>query len=332
MANKHRMIIRADGGTGIGMGHIMRTLVLADLLKQHVDIIYVCNKDYITGIQFLREKGYDVLSFMKDNLLEELISIEAACLLTDNYEIDQDYVSKVRNHFKVVGYIDDNALLTYEADFILNQNFGAQYIDYNVNNDCELFLGSEYLLVREAFRNKSIKTVRNGVKQVLITVGGSDDLNLMSKLLQMVWDMDFKFNIVVGPMFPYEQDMIIKYGGLKNIVIHKQPDMTILMLECDMAISSCGSTLYELGLLGIPTIGISIADNQIPLANRMHSEGLIEYVGEINTLKAGILRENLLELAKDYGKRNTMNRLNQEMFNARGAERAAKRIYNMMGE
>lgn len=332
MANKQRMIIRADGGAGIGMGHVMRTLVLADFLKQYVDVTYVCNKHYIGGIQFLRQKGYEVLSFSEDKLLEELISIEAVCLLTDNYKIDKDYLNEVRKYFKIVGYIDDNALLSYEADFVLNQNFGAQRIDYNVNNDCELLLGSEYLLVRETFRNAPVKIVQNKVKQVLITVGGSDDLNLTSKLLQMVWDMDFKFDIVVGPIFPYEQDLIRKYGDSKNIMIHKQPEMASLMINCDIAISSCGSTLYELGLLGIPTIGISVADNQIPLASRMCKDGLIEYLGEINIVEQGLLRRRLLELANDNKKRKNMNRLNQEMLNKHGVELVAKRILDKMGE
>ena len=37
-----KIAIRADGGSKIGMGHIMRTLVLAKELAKTNDVFYIC--------------------------------------------------------------------------------------------------------------------------------------------------------------------------------------------------------------------------------------------------------------------------------------------------
>ncbi len=40
-----KIAIRADGGAKIGMGHIMRTLVLAKELSKNHDVFYICRVD-----------------------------------------------------------------------------------------------------------------------------------------------------------------------------------------------------------------------------------------------------------------------------------------------
>ena len=37
---KPKIIIRADGGTSIGMGHVMRCIALADMLKNNFNIAF----------------------------------------------------------------------------------------------------------------------------------------------------------------------------------------------------------------------------------------------------------------------------------------------------
>ena len=95
-----RIAIRADGGASIGMGHIMRTLVLAKEFAKNNEVFYVCrvqgdislplskienSKDetlynrisdkYITGIEKVIGEGFKVLFIREENLLEDLKNI-----------------------------------------------------------------------------------------------------------------------------------------------------------------------------------------------------------------------------------------------------------------
>jgi UDP-2,4-diacetamido-2,4,6-trideoxy-beta-L-altropyranose hydrolase len=50
-------------------------------------------------------------------------------------------------------------------------------------------------------------------------------------------------------------------------------------LESDICIGASGTTLYERFILGLPSIVVTVAENQIPLAEEAHKQGLIKYLG-----------------------------------------------------
>jgi spore coat polysaccharide biosynthesis predicted glycosyltransferase SpsG len=55
-----KIAIRADGGSQIGMGHIMRTLVLAKELNKYddIEVFYICSieEEYFGG----NSQGFDL--------------------------------------------------------------------------------------------------------------------------------------------------------------------------------------------------------------------------------------------------------------------------------
>lgn len=328
---KPSLMIRADGGMIIGMGHLMRTSVIAERLREDINVTYVCNQEYEEGIRWLEKKGYKVDRFKEEELLEKMIKIQAYGVLTDSYMIDDEYIKQMKKNFKVVGYIDDNVLKDYDADFIINQNFGAEGLNYKIQN-CICMLGCRYLLVRENFRQVSPIKIVERVKDILLTVGGSDNKNLTEKILDFIKDLPYNFNVIIGPMFQYEKNLKNKFEKYKNIVFYNQPNIEEIMIKNDMAISSCGSTLYELGILGIPTLGISVADNQEGLARRMHNKKMIEYLGDIKGIQPEILRRQIVELDKDKKKRERMADLCINELNKDGVELVVEKIMQKIEE
>jgi UDP-2,4-diacetamido-2,4,6-trideoxy-beta-L-altropyranose hydrolase len=318
------IVIRADGGKTIGMGHLMRTSVLAQELKKYTDVCYVCSNEYAEGIHFLRDKGFKVLE--TDNVLETLMQSKAKAIITDHYSISSTYINEVRAHFKVVGYIDDNVAYSYKADFILNQNFGAEQLNYENSKPCDLLVGIDYLLIREEFRNLEPIKIKEKVEKVLITVGGSDYFNLTEKILEIVCDLPFHFYVVIGPAFPYQNKLYNRYNEYENIHFEVEPTMSKVAQKCDMAISSCGSTLYELALVGIPTIGINIADNQVALAKRMEEACMIWSLGDIKSLLSEQINEALMKLAYNKKERLSLQQANRSRVNGNGAKKVAEYI------
>jgi len=69
------------------------------------------------------------------------------------------------------------------------------------------------------------------------------------------------------------------------------------MKKTDIAISACGSTLYELCAMKVPTIGIVIADNQERLGKQMCIEGVIvggKWIGDYDRGELKCLLNNLI--------------------------------------
>lgn len=112
---------------------------------------------YKPGIDKIKSEGFTVLTINEDKFIKELCKVKADCLITDSYDVNEEYFNLTKDMFKVTGYIDDTNLYYFNVDFIINQNIGAEELSYKVNKDTKLFLGTNYTMLREEFR-KIIKT------------------------------------------------------------------------------------------------------------------------------------------------------------------------------
>ena len=279
--------IQADGGNTIGIGHVMRTLVLAKELAKTNDVFYICRinskemEKYASGIKRIKEYGFNVRTISEETFIEELCKIKADCLITDSYDVDEQYFNIIKKNFKITIYIDDMNLHYFNVDILINQNINAEKLEYKVNKDTELLLGIDYLMLRDEFRNTSKSINKPKIKDIMITIGGSDNNSITNKLCEYIKDLDFEFHIIIGPSF--KDDNIKKLVNLsiekKNIKLYFNANMFLVMKKCDIAISACGSTLYELMACGIPTLGIIVAENQKLIAMNLHDNKVIYNLG-----------------------------------------------------
>ncbi len=205
-----KIAIRADGGSEIGMGHIMRTLVLAKELAKTNDVFYICKVDvplsskYKQGIDKVKAEGFDIVTINENNILSELKNISSDCLITDSYDVNEQYFNLTKDMFKITGYIDDMNLYYFNVDFIINQNIGAEEYSYEVNKDTKLFLGTNYTMLRKEFRKNFNKNLKKEVQNVMITVGGGDPDGITNTICDYVKDLELKFHIVIGSSFKEE--------------------------------------------------------------------------------------------------------------------------------
>jgi len=280
--------IRADGGSSIGMGHIMRTLVLARELRKKHNVFYTCKADdpltdkYYAGIDFIAKQGFKVVKIDEKEIIKDLKNIKSDCIITDSYDVDEEYFNALKRIFRISGCFDDEKICEYyNVDFLINQNAYAFTFDYHVNKDTDLILGNKYIILREEFRNIPAPVINKDIKDIMITVGGSDNTNITGEIINSLKNSNFNMHVVIGPSFKHYDEL--KKNENERIRFYFNPKMSVLMTKCDIAISSCGSTLYELAACGTPTIGIVIVDNQLMAAEYMSKSGSIIY-SDINDL------------------------------------------------
>ncbi|CBZ04597.1 UDP-2,4-diacetamido-2,4,6-trideoxy-beta-L-altropyranose hydrolase [Clostridium botulinum] len=327
-----KIAIRAEGGSQIGMGHIMRTLVLAKELAKTNDVFYICKVDtplsskYIPGIDKAKSEGFKLLTINENNFIKELCKVKADCLITDSYDVNEEYFNLTKDMFKITGYIDDMNLYNFNVDFVINQNIGAEEYSYKVNKDTKLFLGSKYTMLREEFRKNPKKPIKKEVQNIMITVGGADPNGIINIICDYIKDLEFKYHIVIGPSFKEGNvKKLIKLKNSKdNINLYFNANMIGIMNKCDIAISGCGSTLYELAACSIPTLGLIIADNQEKIAQKMHKEGLIYNLGWYTDLTKNKIVENIEEISKIDNRQEMIK--NQKIINRNGVEELSRKI------
>lgn len=322
----YRVVFRADGGSKIGLGHIMRSTVLADKLGKFAETIFVCKKgeEYTAGINYIKNKGFNVVEFETDNLLITLANVGGDCLITDSYIVSEVYFEKTKKIFKYTGYIDDLNKHYFNVDFIINQNIYAEDFCYNVNPHTKLFLGPGYFLLRDEFAKLPTRKLKNDVKDIMITLGGSDPNNLTMKIVELIKNaaLGLNIHIVIGPSFYYRNELeIIQSHEIKTYF--NPARISDIMLDCDLAISACGGTLYELAACGTPTIGVVVADNQELNAEKMAAIGAINYCNKLSGLP-GIIK------GMDFKKRNSMSMVGRKLVDGLGSDRLASEIYNLI--
>lgn len=272
--------IRTDGNPKIGAGHVMRCLSIAEALKDLGEVVLFITADE-TSVKLIESRGfgYLVLHTRWDDMegeLQKLLTVisenKIDKLFIDSYQITEKYMLTLRQYVKTA-YIDDRGEWVYPTDVLINYNMQAPEVDYEslyrrkAFRTPRLLLGCEYVPVRKEFGNVEYK-VREFARDILITTGGADMYNaaghILNKLLEHA-DQNplLRYHIVSGA---YNEHM----ESLKNIakansqvyVYENVSDMWNLMKKCDIAVSAAGSTMYELAVVGIPTVYFYFVDNQ----------------------------------------------------------------------
>ncbi|MEM2618812.1 MAG: hypothetical protein QW356_04940, partial [Candidatus Hadarchaeales archaeon] len=115
-------------------------------------------------------------------------------------------------------------------------------------------------------------------------------------------------------------------GNVKVFGNLSTEEMKKLMLECDVAVSAGGQTTYELARVGIPSVLIAVAENQLLNCKGWEEAGFACYMGfagERNMLQKTV---NCLKKLEDEKIRSKMSKKGRKCVDGQGARRAVKEL------
>lgn len=311
--------IRADANKKIATGHVMRCMSIADEMKERgYDVCFITadhNADELIHSRGFANKCLDSEWNNLENELEtgKIVSIlnntdNLEGIIVDTYYVTEKYLEILHKICKTI-YIDDiYALKEYPVDFLINYNVYASDIDYKSRclPDTKLLLGVRYVPLRKEFQN--IKPVfRKNVKNIFISTGGADKFNMTGELLEEIFEKtniekykifnEINFHVICGGMNVNLTKLLEISDKHKNVIINKNvSNMAEIMLECEIAVSACGSTMYELCACGLPIITYSFADNQLPGIKKFDKMGMIVNCGDIRKKDLYIIDEIIKQL------------------------------------
>lgn len=324
-----KIAIRADGSKNIGMGHIVRCIALYKKFNQkNLEIIFITNQnedvesllkyEKIKFIGITYETLYEELKIVNNIIKENEIDI----FITDSYYIDEYYLREIKPKPKLLVSIDDNGICKYPSDIVINGNLYATDIIYNkVDQNIKLLLGSKYTILREEFANKKPIEIKQNVNKILVTMGGSDINNFTKTVIESIDDLDCKVDIVIGNSYKYKEDIeTIIRDNTKFNAIYNPKSMSHVMLNNDIAITSSGSTIYELAVLGIPSITTIQSENQINAAKKVEDLNIMINLGEFSKITKSQLKKSTKELMANYEKRKQMSETSLRFVSKNGTD------------
>jgi UDP-2,4-diacetamido-2,4,6-trideoxy-beta-L-altropyranose hydrolase len=323
------VVFRVDSSVTIGTGHVMRCLTLARQLKQmNANVSFICRDLEGNLINFIKDHGFtvyvlqkirinetdnnDTFKWYKENwqqdVRETLYIVESYIhsidfFIVDHYGLDEKWESKLKPFTKKLMVIDDLANRKHVCDFLLDQNLYLNYQERYKNlvpPECKQLLGPNYVLLREEFIEASRqKRIRDGeIHDILVFFGGTDPTNETIKALNALalLENNIKVNVVVGSSNNRKAEIREYCDRYPNFFFHCQvSNMAELMNEADLAIGAGGTTTWERCYLGLPSITIIVADNQIELTDAVSKFGATINLG----FSHEVTSDQIFEAVKD---------------------------------
>ncbi|MBL8350030.1 MAG: UDP-2,4-diacetamido-2,4,6-trideoxy-beta-L-altropyranose hydrolase [Burkholderiaceae bacterium] len=303
-----RVAFRVDAAPHIGSGHLMRCLTLADALKARG-----CETHFLgrplpasarTQVESRQHQWHDIAianpeppepdgprhaAWLGTAQREDaavasrtLSSLQPEWLVVDHYALDRRWEQAVRPRVGRVMVIDDLADRDHDCDLLLDQNYhrcAEQRYDGHVPRGCRRLLGPRYALLRPEFTAaRARRRGRDGsMRRLLISLGGADAANITAVALDAALRLpsDCEIDVVVGAAYQAHRELAERCASLERVRVHVQTDrMGELMAAADIAVGAAGSSAWERLCLGLPTVTVAIADNQVPGLTSLCEAGL----------------------------------------------------------
>lgn len=337
-----KIAFRADGNEITGMGHVMRCLALAEELQKNAAQIMFLTRDNRQTISKIQDYGFQTVIIRSPGFAQEVEEIRSLIqnnsinlLITDSYKITEEYLGELKKTVPILVTVDDLNQMTFPSDIVINGNIYANELNYcSKNGNTRFLLGPSYVLMRREFSVVPQRLIRKRANKVLVTVGGSDGFNLTPKILNILDNLKQKLRItvVIGPNFLNTSEFRTATSRVYHEIFLKENvnNMKELMLECDLAITAGGTTLYELAVTGTPAVVILQAENQMLGAEKMHDNGIIYNLGMGNRDFSEPLIDAVTFLLNNYTLRKEMSSRGQKLIDGKGCIRCTREIVNTL--
>lgn len=277
----------------MGTGHIMRMIALAQAWQDQEGEVMFLSAEITPALEArLKEEG-----FLQEKIQASAGSredLEATCAVItrygadsipfalDGYQFDADFQLGLKNAGCRLLVMDDYGhAAVYHADWVLNQNISAREELYARRAPyTRLLLGTKFALLRREFLKYRgwQREIPEIARKVLVTLGGADPDNVTVKVIEALAPLDIEVKVVVGGSNPHLSELqksleLLKTQTAKTTLVVNQEDMPGLMAWADLAIAAGGSTAWELAFMGLPSLFVILADNQVGIATELENAG-----------------------------------------------------------
>lgn len=374
------VVIRADASLHIGTGHVMRCLVFSrELKKLGYDVHFIMRRLPGNLIGFIKEQGLKTIELPLEReyvrpssdsdyagwlqVTEEQDAIDfnakvksADLVLVDHYALGVEWERTIRKQLDCNVLVFDDLMRNHHADFLVDPTFLRNEFAYNDKNSAGInLIGTDFAIIDPSFsviRERKIAVVHSSEDKILLSMGGIDKDGVTLDVMKSLFFSGLNFppvTVLISPKSP-------SYDEVKEMCVNNKDkftqldftfDMASLMEQHSIAIGAPGGTSWERCALGIPSILIPLADNQLAIASSLENNNAAIVVQRDNLnssiLKAYLklvehkveMRDSCFRICDGYGLRrvlqfvlSTSRDRNQDIFIRTAKENDIKQVYD----
>ena len=192
-----KIVLRADAGKKTGYGHFIRSLALADYLKNDFECYFASFNSDISDGQFSDYQRQEICGVCSPwecggNSLEEFDRNfsnslhEVDIVVLDNYYFSTEYQKLIRNKGHKLVCIDDLHDRHMVCDLLMT-GCPLKKEDFSVETYTRFIGGMEWSLLRPPFlQSMPFRNIRSKVTKVVNAMGGADAFNLTDKMIKVI--------------------------------------------------------------------------------------------------------------------------------------------------
>lgn len=358
-----QVAFRTDASNALGIGHVMRCLTLADSLQEYGLKCHFISSEMIGDLaELIAIRGHQLtINQLKphriprsklfgdksnnyewaadsENTIEILKQINPDWLVVDNYTLDKQWEKSVARYVDKILIIDDLANRPHHCDILVDPNFGRVPKHYNelVDRQCKVLCGPHYALIRSAFRTFRKQSLQRRqdqreLKKLFVSMGGVDQNNATERVLNSLRQSSLpscsSISVVMGSNAPWIENVRLTAKDMPwpTQVFVAPVNIAELMAESDLAIGAAGGTSWERCCVGLPTLLVVLAENQLFGANAMDTANIAKLIGQLKDIS--------ITLPKAISDMNNINYRRTISMNASNVTdgKGASRILSAMG-
>ena len=243
------------------------------------------------------------------------------------------YLSALGSESRRVLLVDDAANHdAYPVGFVLNQNAHADRAAYPADAPARFLLGTSFALLRREFRPDPMsRTIPERARHLLVTLGGADPGGATRRVLAAVAGLPRELRqgaavrVIVGAANAdgarLEAEARRLSGTLAVQIERAVTDMPSLLAWADLAITSGGSTVWELARMGCPALVIETVPVEGLLVGGLARVGLDDRLGHADDLDGATITAAVAARIDDQRWRQEMSALGRELVDGQGATR-----------
>lgn len=326
--------MKVEGGGRFGLGHVVRSLELAAVLRRSgVSIAgFACNDDAASRAR-IRAAGYpcDVLPISQRGSLVQMVDRTSANAIVVDQPTDAVRAFRALRRVRpglFLAALDPPVpdVAAFDAVITLFHHGTAprpaRTTGYHEGVEFAV-LGSQFSM-RRAPPNGLIKEV----KEILVCFGGTDPQRLTVKVLRALQrglPGTPTLHIVLGPGLTFGSVVrqAARDGALPYELHTDVHLMSRLMAGCQLAICSGGATLMELCCVGCPALVIAQNEAEARFATYVSRRGAARYVGPARRVTEREIRAAVLAMCAAPAVRRRQAAHGQRLIDGRGTRRTA---------
>jgi UDP-2,4-diacetamido-2,4,6-trideoxy-beta-L-altropyranose hydrolase len=257
----YKISILCKAGFLTGMGHVVRQIHLARVLRNRGMDIKVFVTDHPPSIELLRRENFSAKVIAKKEDLPGELDATCDLVLLDVQDTNKDFIGALRERSRKIMSFEDLGGGRNHVDLLVDCNLEPEQAQY-LKPPVKALFGLSYSVLAEEFGqyHQRKKIFSESLETLLVTMGGTDPNNLTMQLAQCFLQSRRKTSItfVAGPGFRETPALIQLASSVDSFQVLQQPgNMAELLFHHQAVCCSGGVTLHEALAVGTPAFVIS---------------------------------------------------------------------------